>query len=432
MKKKPLKPKTMKNLVKLSTLVMVFFTVTILNAQEKQAMDTMPFQFGLISPIGTNGLNSWNTVNNFSLNLWGGYAGGLDGFEASGFVSVLKGDMKGAQFSGFVNANLGNTKGAQFAGYLNFNKQEFEGVQLAGFVNTVTNNTEGVQAAGFVNTVVGEFDGAQFAGFVNVATKESSGAQFAGFVNTVTDSIDGFQGAGFVNYSMGNSLGQASGFMNANVGDLNGVQASGFVNVNTGKVKGAQLAGFVNITKRLKGTQIGFFNYVDSLESGTPIGFLSFVRNGYRAFEVSTSETLYGIATFKTGTRNFYNIFSLGGGMQNEQILWGWGYGLGTIIDVSKKMDIAMEVQAFHINQDVWNTNHLNLLNKVSIQAAYQIMPSLEVFGGPTFNVVVSDTENSEGNVVSSLIAPYTTFSKVYSDGTKVEMYPGFTLGVRF
>ena len=422
----------MKNFVKLLTLVMVFFTVTFLNAQEKQPMDTMPFQFGIITPIGTNGMNSWNTVNNFSLNLWGGYAGGIDGFEASGFVSVIQGDMHGAQLSGFVNANLGNSTGAQFAGFVNYNFGKLDGVQLAGFVNTVTNNTEGVQAAGFVNTVVGEFDGAQFAGFVNVATKESSGAQFAGFVNAITDSLNGFQGAGFVNYSMGNSLGQASGFLNANVGDLNGVQATGFVNVNTGRIKGAQLAGFVNITKKLKGTQIGIFNYVDSLESGTPIGFFSFVRNGYHAFEISTSETLYGIATFKTGTRNFYNIISLGGGLRNDQILWGWGYGLGTIIDVSEKLDVAMEVQAFHINQDVWNTDHLNLLNKVNVQLAYQIMPTLELFGGPTFNVVVSDTENGEGNPVSSLIAPYTTFSKIYSDGTKVEMYPGFTMGIRF
>ncbi|MDA3894463.1 MAG: hypothetical protein PF517_22605 [Salinivirgaceae bacterium] len=419
---------TLKSLILLIALAISFTA----KAEEKSAMDTMPVQLSFITPIGTNGMQSWNTVNNFSLNMYAGYSGGLDGFEASGFVSVLRGDMKGVQFSGFVNADMGKTKGAQFAGFVNYNKEELEGAQLAGFVNAVTNNTDAIQGAGFVNLVVGELEGAQFAGFVNVATKESKGAQFSGFLNAVTDSLDGFQGTGFVNYAMGSSMGQASGFLNANVGDLKGIQASGFLNVNTGRLNGAQLSGFVNFSNKLRGTQIGVFNYVDSLESGTPIGFLSFVRNGYHAFEISSSETLNGIATFKTGTKKFYNIISVGGGVRGDKILWGWGYGVGTTMELSRKFDLAVEVQSFHINEDVWHTNRLNLWNKLTLETSYQVTPRLEVFGGPTFNVVVSDTKDEIGEPRESSIAPFTSFSKVYSDGSKVEMYPGFNVGIRF
>ncbi len=432
LKIQPLKSKKMKTNVITVIIVSLLFFAKFSFSQQKVEMDTMPFQLSFITPVGTNGVHSWNTVNNFSLNLYAGYAGGLDGFEATGFVSVLRSNMRGVQFTGFVNADLGRTKGAQFAGFVNYNKGEMVGFQGAGFVNTITNNLDGIQASGFVNTVVGGFEGAQFAGFVNTATKKSKGAQFAGFVNAVSDSIDGFQGAGFVNYSMGNTMGQVSGFTNVNVGDQKGVQASGFVNINTGRVDGAQLAGFANFARVLKGTQIGVFNYVDSLEKGTPIGFISFVRNGYHAVELSTSETLYGIASFKTGTERFYNIISLGGAVRNNQILWGWGYGVGTMIKASEKLDLTIEAQSFQINQDEWYTHRLNNLNKLGIQASYKLLPGLEVFGGPTFNVVVSDTRNHYGLETVTSIAPYTTFSKVYPNDIKVEMYPGITAGIRF
>ncbi|MFA6402991.1 MAG: hypothetical protein WCX31_15425 [Salinivirgaceae bacterium] len=422
----------MKNNLKSALVAIAFAFVTVLNAQVKEPMDTMPFQLSLITPLGTNGMNSWNTVNNVSLNIFASYAGGVDAFEATGFVSVLRGNLNGAQFSGFANADLGCTDGVQMAGFVNFNKGKLEGAQFAGFVNTVTDNTKAIQVAGFVNTVVGEFEGAQFSGFVNAVTKKTKGAQLTGFVNVVMDSLDGFQGAGFANYSMGNSVGQVSGFVNTNIGDLNGVQAAGFVNVNTGYLKGAQLAGFVNVTKQLRGTQIGFFNYVDSLEKGIPIGIFSIVKNGYRTIEVSSSETLYGITSYKTGTCNFYNIISAGIGMHDHQTLWGFGYGIGTLIGLSDKFELAIEAQSFQINENNEFVDYLNLWNKLTIQPSFQLKPGMEVFGGPTLNAVVSDTKNSEGKPVNSTIAPYTSYTKLYSDGTKLELYPGFTVGMRF
>lgn len=435
---KIVKMNTLKNKIKMKTIIksisviILLSLTTIVNAKGKQEKDTVGFQLGFISPIGTNGLDSWNTVNKFSLNMYAGYAGGLDGFEASGFVSALNGDMNGAQFSGFVNADMGNSKGAQFAGFVNFNKGTMEGAQFAGFVNATADNTEAFQAAGFVNAVAGEYQGAQFAGFVNVATEESKGGQFSGFVNAVSDSIDGFQGTGFVNYAMGSSMGQASGFVNANIGDLKGLQATGFVNVNSGRLQGAQLAGFVNYTTILSGTQIGFLNVVDSVERGTPVGFLSFVRNGYHKFQLSTSETLYGMASFKTGTRGFYNIISLGGGARNNKLLYGWGYGVGTVMDITKDLDLAIELEAYHIIEDEWEDHRFNLWNKLNIAVSYELTDRIEVFGAPTFNVVVSDMKGIVGERIDSSVAPYSVFTKELDNDIKVEMYPGFNIGIRF
>lgn len=399
----------------LITLIFSFLCLGT-KVQGLNRMDTMPFQVSFITPLGTNGLNSWNVVNKVSFNIYGGYAGGLDGFEASGFFSVLRGDMNGAQFSGFVNADLGNSTGGQFAGFVNYNRGTFEGAQFAGFVNVTSDNTEGAQLAGFTNVVVGELNG----------------TQMSGFVNAVTAPLDGFQASGFLNYAQGISMGQVSGMANMNVGDFNGLQAAGLFNVNTHHFKGVQLSGLVNIANKFNGLQLGVFNYIDSLESGTPIGFLSIVRNGYHTFELNTNESLYGTASFKTGTRKFYNIFSAGLGVQNEDALYGLGYGVGTLIGLSNKTDLGIEAISYHIYQDTWDEYQLNQLNKLNILVNYQLTPAIVLFGGPSFNVVVSDTEDENGEVFTSQVAPYNFFSETYSNKTKVEMYAGLTLGVRF
>jgi len=417
-----------RNLVLLSILS---FSLGV-SGQDSVSMKTMPFQFSLVTPIGTNGLESWNTINNVSINIYGGYAGGLDGFEVSGFFNLLKSDMKGAQFAGFVNADLGVTQGAQFAGFVNYNHKALKGAQFAGFVNTVNGDVEAAQAAGFVNVAVGKLKGAQFSGFANVITKDAVSGQFSGFVNTTVGNMDGFQASGFANYSHGNQMGQISGFVNMNTGSLKGLQASGFANINTGEVDGAQLSGFVNVTNRLKGVQLGVFNYVDSLESGLPIGLLSIVRNGYRSFEIGTSESLYGTASFKIGTEQFYNIFSAGLAVNNDKLLWAYGYGIGTQIPMSTKICLNIEALTYQVNEDEWQTKRLNLLNKFQVLASWQVAEHITLVGGPSFNVVVSDLNDNGIRLENSAIAPYSVWKKTYSNGNQVVLYPGFTLGVRF
>jgi len=82
------------------------------------------------------------------------------------------------------------------------------------------------------------------------------------------------------------------------------LQLAGIVNVAGGDYEGAQISGILNYAKTVKGCQLGFINYADSI-SGVPIGFLSFVKNGYKALEISTSESFYATALFKTGVNKF-------------------------------------------------------------------------------------------------------------------------------
>jgi len=370
-----------------------------LPAQEKDSLKTRAVQFSFITPVGTNGLSSWDMINNFSINLLAGYAGGVNGAEFSGLFSLIRTRMQGAQFSGLGNVVLGKTRGVQFSGLFNINLKNVTASQFAGLCNIATGQVKGLQCSGFASVVTDTLTGMQLSGFINIAAKESKGLQISGFMN----------------YNDGGKV----------------TQITGFANVSTKKTKGMQLAGFFNYAGKFKGVQIAPFNYIDSLEKGVPVGFLSFVRNGYRTVEFSMTETMYGVVSFKTGIRQFYNIVSTGIGYRNNKILWGWGYGLGGMIPLSEKWSLSIEGLCYQMNEGTWFTDRLNLLNKINITASWKIGKHLEVFGGLSWNVTVSDITDEYGSRVESHIAPWSVFDEIYDDHLLVKMYPGITAGVR-
>jgi len=419
-------------MIKTLGIILILAITGTLTAQDSIAEKEKirSFQLSFVTPLGTNGLNSWDVTNRFSINLLTGYASGIDGIEFTGLVSVLKTNMRGAQFAGLGHVVLGETKGTQFAGLFNVNTGPVKAWQFAGLMNLTTREATGLQCAGLTNIAADTFSGVQISGLGNVVTKHAKGLQIAGLGN----------------YAKGNKVTQISGFTNILIGDSKGAMVTGFANVVTGNVKGAQIAGFSNIApKKVKGTQIsGFFNYagklkgvqvapfnyVDSLEKGVPIGVLSFIRNGYRSVEFSVTETMYGVFSFKTGVRQFYNILTTGIGYRQNKILWGWGYGLGGMITLAPKWDLAIEGLCYQMNEGEWFTNRLNLLNKLNITAAWKLGKNLIVFAGISWNVTVSDVTDEYGDPVTPIIAPWSVYDET-NGRINVQMYPGFTAGIR-
>jgi hypothetical protein len=399
---KHLKRKTnkMKSLSIITLIMLLFSFGNRASAQETHDTTTRPFQISFVTPLGTNGLDASNITNKVSINILAGYNGGLDGFEFSGYGGMLKNDMIGTQIAGFGNIVKGTGSGFQASGFFNYTHKYFSGLQISGFSNIVNSN--------------------------------ATAWQISGFGNVVTDKLTGGQISGFSNYSKGNTVGQASGFTNINNGDLKGFQIAGFANINTEKTEGVQVAGFINYTRKLKGVQIAPFNYVDSLEKGTPIGIFSIVKNGYKTFEISSNETLYGVVSYKTGTKKFYNIISIGASYKNDIVLWGWGYGIGTIKQLKNDWDLAIELLSYKINQDDWFTETLNQNNKLKLTTSKKVSENLNVFGGISWNVNVSETKDHNGNDYKSTISPWNIFDETYGNDTNVKMYPGFTVGIRF
>ncbi len=340
-----------------------------------------PFQFTFIYPMGTNGTNSTRYSNDFSLNLLGGFNGGVNACEIGAFANINHGNVFGFQVAGFTNVNIGNGTCFQAAGFYNQNN-EFNGGQFAGFLNTNIGNSSGMMGAGFANIVNGNMNGWQLAGFVNTTKKESNGAQFAGFANVTKD--------------------------------LNGVQ----------------LAGFINVAKKVKGVQLGFINVADSVD-GVSIGFLSIVKKGYHRIELGANESLYANLTFKIGTEHFYNIFTGGFNQSHFNTYWSFGYGIGSVFAIHPKINLNLDLTCQQINENQWITDKINLLNTLHINASFKFTKLLELAVGPSFNVFVSEFDYAEGIGTSSTFVPYCFYDQV-SDKYSVQMYIGFNAAIRF
>lgn len=374
-----------------------------------------PLHISLITPLSTNGMQSGEITNIFSLNMIAGYSGGLMGLELGGFSNVIKGETRGVQLAGFSNTGMGDIVGMQGAGFANVGLGKASGLQLAGFSNVVKDELRGMQGSGFHNNAADIPLGAQFAGFSNVALGNVNGVQVAGFMNVAKDSLQGAQFAGFSNAAEAMPM---------------GAQFAGFANVTKGDIHGAQVAGFMNRARKVNGAQIAPFNFADSIESGVSIGVLSFVKHGYRALEISANETFYGNVSFKTGVEKFYNILTIGASARKNEIIWAWGYGLGTTMPVTEKMKVNIEAVSYHVNEDVWFTSRLNSLNKLNATVEYEVGDFLTVYGGPTWNVHVSQEYYVEGVPTTSSLVGWNTFDRT-KNAVNVKMYPGFTVGIR-
>jgi hypothetical protein len=457
---------------------------------------TRKAQVTFVHPLGSNGMEAPEVINNFSFNLLYGVSGGVHGAEIGGLINIGYGDVKGFQFAGLGNSTAGwmngfqaaglynvdmkDVTGAQFAGITNINRQGFQGAGFSGLANVVhgdvegffvaglannisgasngfvgaglynltTDQSEGAQFAGLTNLnlkdskgayfagltniMIGDSRGAQFSGLANVNTGEMNGAQFAGLANVTVSKMSGAQIAGLANVAVETSQSQIAGLTNLTVKQSSGLQMAGLANISPIEHKGSQIAGLANYTRILNGFQLAFINVADTVKRGVPVGFISVVAHGYRRIEFEGNEVLYSNLTFKTGTTKFYNILSIGYRPQGDTQNWGLTYGFGTLAPISNRINFNLDLTATHLNEDEAWTNELNLLNRLKFNFSYLITRRLEIFGGPSFNVAVSRLRNAEGKVTGSSIIPSWTIYDETIRGTNVKMYVGFNAGLRF
>ncbi len=393
------------------------------SAEHYRGLPVRPFHFGLVYPISTNGVEAPDFVNRISTHLLAGVDGGLDGVALSGLANVSIHFTEGAQLAGLANFSGGPTRGAQLAGIVNASASSMEGIQAAGIANIVAGSTRAGQFAGVTNISAGEQTGLQMAGVTNINGAESNGSQFAGVAN-----INGARSHG----------GQFAGVANISAGSQTGGQFAGVANV-TDTLKGAQVAGVINVARRVTGTQIGLFNVADSVE-GVSIGFLSIIRHGYHRLEFSGSEALHAQFAVKIGMQKFYNIFSVGYHFSSadpwesgDEPAWGFGYGIGTELNLGQTWKLNMDLTTFDIieKENTYKNKELNLLNQFRLNFAAQLGDRFALVFGPSFNVMVSRLQETDNGKIGSSLAPWTVYDKTH-DGTNVKMWPGFNAALRF
>lgn len=146
----------------LSLFILCSF-VKLIDAQERN------FQLSLITPLGSNGIDSHRITNKVSINLLGGYSYGNTKIE----------------LGGLYNINTHYTKGIQLAGILNYSGNSHHATQLAGIINIAHQGSTSFQIAGITNFSQ-EVKGLQLAGIINLA-RQVKGVQF-GLINIAEES----------------------------------------------------------------------------------------------------------------------------------------------------------------------------------------------------------------------------------------------------
>ena len=344
----------------------------------ESAYRIIPFDFGLVPPASINAIaKGEKVINNFGISI--------------------------------IYSQNARTYGMSLAMGGAYSSEEVRGLQLA-MGASLTRDLKGVQVAIAVNVATGTVNGAQFSSGVNVARGLLRGAQFAQGVNVATSLVRGFQAAAGVNVA---------------TQSVSGSQVAAAANY-AGSLRGAQL-GVLNIAKgRVRGAQIGIINYAE--EADASIAILPIVKKNGIAGDVWTSDT--SLINVGLRLRATYTYAVLAAGIHP----FGTGRGahvgmiLGGRIPIANVAFIDIDVGGHSVFSN-FAGRHPPLLGKLRITAGGRIGSRLEIWGGPTANVLYQEREE-DGHRPGY---PWVTYE--YRDGNDenlVRLWPGFVAGVRY
>lgn len=429
-------------IIRKSLFVFSFSFILAFNAISQAPVDTtkkavadtlrQQVQLSFVPYLSTNGIYSGKTINRFSLNILAGHSMGVDGFEVGGFANSVAANVKGFQAAGFANIVGKNITGFQAAGFVNLVGKNVKGFQGAGFANINGGTFQGFQASGFANINKSNTYGFQGAGFANINGDTTSGGMFAGYINIANRQTAGIMAAGAINYAHYINRGfQVAGLFNYVDTLQRGMQVAGLFNINSKSTTSAQVAGLFNYTKNLQGIQLAPFNFADTISKGLPIGFFSFVRTGVHQIELSFDELMFLNVGFRTGVRQFHNIFNAGIDVRGgENLMWTFGYGIGTTARLSNRLNFDLDITANHISKGQFD-DAISQLNKLYLGLEFKATKNIKIAAGPVLNVYLTDTQSNSYSKYAD-IAPYTIFNHTYNNGYNLKGWIGGKVAIRF
>ncbi|SHM56073.1 hypothetical protein SAMN04488057_102147 [Cyclobacterium lianum] len=310
-----------------------------------------PVQISLTPGLSTQGIFSSQMINNFSLNLLGGYTAGVEGIEA--------------------------------AGLFNLNQRMVSGMQTAGLFNLVGGGVSGFQAAGIFNNVYGRLSGFQVAGLVNLLGADLDGAQVAGLINRVSGKAP-VQVAGWANIAQSSDRVQVAGLYNLTKADAGIAQIAGLANRSGGGVS-YQIAGLINRADTVTRLQLGLINVASS--SDYPMGLINIIGDGEQSIALGMDETSFSRLSLRTGGRKMYGLIATGILLQSPP---EYGLELGLGIHLMRKMRYSMDLEI--VERILINSPHR--LSSLRFLQGYKQGKHLKFFAGPSLGLHGGDTNN--------------------------------------
>lgn len=386
---------------------------------EKYSLDYRTFRVALIPGLSTNGLDATNYASKYSLNILGGYNGALDrGFELGGLLNLNKYYAHGGQIAGLGNYSGRETSGVQLAGLFNYSGRDMQGIQLSGVLNISEQDMQGLQLTGLANWAKDYAQGIQLSGALNYAGQDMQGLFFSGAANISRTNMQGLFFTGAVNYTGEEMQGiAASGLLNYSAF----MQGIVFAPININKeAQGIQI-GNLNISEQMQGIQIGLVNYAKDME-GVPVGLISYYNNGRKNIDIWTSDAGFTNFGVKLGTDEVYNMVSIGYNPALNRDVWQLGWSIGRLHEYRNHF-LFTDFSIFKINESNW-TEDLNTLFKYRLQFGKELGEGFNMYGGPTFNMLISRVDES---------SDYTWY-RIFDFGAKGRDYVfwiGYSFGIQ-
>lgn len=453
--------------------ILAFVALAVLKFSALQAQPgktifmTKDFQVSLVPGVNSNGLNSAQYFNKFSLNVLAGVSAGNTTLEVGLISNASLFRVTGIQFAGIANVVGTNSFVVEPFDKVKARDEErfkanFHGLQFAGVINYVNENTKGIQVSGVFNATRKSLVGAQISGFGNTAGGPSNGVQLAGIYNISGESMSGIQVGGVLNVTHGPFSGTQLGLINraTSTGGKNttpptkarGLQV-GIVNLNR-QMDGLQV-GLVNLGGKSRGIQFGLINFYqrypskDNVKQGVPVGLINFGSRGpkirvynsemfpasveYASGQCRNCSSLQSEMPFE-GKNQIYYSNSLIVGSNPVRDLWAFGYGFQRLLynkvtpmpsPANKTRVVAYGVRFRYL----YNSNTINSFNLLSaLNLDYgKRFGSMYVFGSATVNYFVFHDTSFDG-----LPAWSSTLRAGVEGKNSQAIWPGYAVGVLF
>jgi hypothetical protein len=273
---------------------------------------------------------------------------------------------------------------------------------------------------------VARIEGIQLGTGAGITREHLLGAQLHGYANVSQGTAQGLQATLLYNGADVLRGAQISAGVNASVSQT-GVQA-GLVNVSE-RITGLQLGAF-NLASRRGGALIGLINVAG--DADVALGLVSIVRaHGVGAY-VGTSDLALIEVGARFRARYSYSFLELGvhplpGGQH-----WSYGFGLGARIPVpaAPAWSVDVDLGAFGVQSGFDRVRTPRPLGRLRAVARWRPRPHFALYGGLTLQAL------GEFDLDAAIERPgYPYRVARFTDvegGRRVDVWPGFTLGLEF
>ncbi|HEY3359657.1 MAG TPA: caspase family protein [Polyangia bacterium] len=374
----------------------------------------VPFNLSLVPELSVNG-HGPGALNFVALNLVYGESAALRGVAVGVAGSIVREDVAGVQVSAGLNYAGGWLRGAQVGAGANLARGPARGGQVTAGFNLAGPGSRVVQAAAGFNLVGAGAQGGQVAAGFNWAEGAFEGVQVAAGLNRAAGRSRGLQVTAGLNLADELVGAQVAAGINS-AGVLRGAQV-GVVNFG-GEVQGTQI-GVVNIARRAR-LQIGVVNVAEDAEA---VGLVNAIKHGAQHVDAWGSETIPAAIAVRLGGRRFYGLLAAGlnPGTDRVRSAYGGGLGVHTPLGAGYFADVDLLEMSLH---DGENVTQVGQLTSLRLAVGCRLARRLAVYGGPSFNVFVSQDRQS----------PAIGFGpqQVYQmTAHTIRLWPGFFAGIQ-